>query len=281
LRSSLAGLLDRLRDRGSDLTPDEAAHRSAVTAARRALREAESRHAARVRAARQELRRAEQAHATSVRSAGKELRRAEREAEGALGEAGRRLPGAAAAQELGVYGTFILFQDRLDTGFGIVPLTSSFRAYVAPMTALAQALSETHPPTRIVDARGRPRRRPSPKRTYLVLHGEDVRLLVESRDEEAARSFAELVRVAALNVDRITNARREAEAGREGQLAGVRLEHAARIEDARERLETAEGDRAEIEAATRTLAEVEADTAEIDRLREELAAVERLEEPAA
>jgi hypothetical protein len=215
-----------------------------------------------------------------VRSAGKDLRRAEREAAGAVGEAGRKLPVAAAAQELGAYGTFLLFQDRIDTGFGIVPLTSSFRAYVAPMTALAQALSETSPPTRIVDTTGRPRRRLTAKRMYLVLHGEDVRLLVESRDEEAARSFAELVRVAALNVDRITTARREAEAGRESQLAGVRLEHEARIEDARGRLETAEADRADVESATRALAEAEADTAEIDRLREELAAAERVEEPA-
>jgi hypothetical protein len=251
-----------------------------VTAARRALRDAERSHEARVRAARLELRRAEDAHAAAVRTAGKELRRAERAAEGAVGEAGRKLPVAAGAQELGGYGTFILFQDRIDTGFGIVPLTPTFRAYVAPMTALAQALSETNPPTRIVDARGRARRRLTAKRMYLVLHGEDVRLLVESRDEEAARSFADLVRVAALNVDRITTARREFDQDRERRLAGVRLEHEADLEGARERLETAEAERAEIEAAARALAEVEADTAEIDRLREELAAAERVEEPA-
>jgi hypothetical protein len=188
-RSSLAQLSERIRLSRSDLTPEEATHRSEVAAACRRLHDAGQRHATRVRAAKRQLHDAERAHASVLRSARKDVQRAERTAEGAIGEAGRKLPRPAEARELGAYGAFLLYEDRLDTGFGIVPLTSSFRAFVAAPPALGQTPPEVGAPDRIVDERGRRRRRLKAKRMYLVLQGVDTRLLVESRDEQAAWAF--------------------------------------------------------------------------------------------
>lgn len=109
---------------------------------------------------------------------------------------------------------------------------------------------------------------------YLALEGGDTRLLVEAKDERAARAFAGLVDVAVLNVDRVVQARRHAGADHEREVADVRRAQAVHVERARGELEVAVADRDRVDAAARALADAEADTDDIVERREALATVE-------
>jgi hypothetical protein len=272
--ASLERLPAQLRLPRSELTPEEKAHREELTTARRALRDAERRHASRVKSARRQLRGAERAHDAAVRSARKEFEKAEGAAESAVGEVEGRLATVTSGRKLGAFGALVLYEDRLDTGDEVVPLVPWFRALVGPPPALAPS-GEPGEGDRVVDSRGKPRRRLNAKRVYLALQDGDRRLLVEARDEEAARAFAELVNLAALNVDRITRVRNEAGAELDTRLTQVRREQTAAVDQAHAKLLAVQADREAIETAARALADTEADTVEIERLREGLAAVER------
>ena len=187
----------------------------------------------------------------------------------------------SSGRKLGTFGALVVYEDRLDTGDEIVPLPPGFRALVGPPAALAPS-GEPGDGDRVVDGRGKPRRHLDAKRVYLALQDGDRRLLVEARDEDAARAFAELVNLAALNVDRITRVRSEAGAELDTRLMQVRREQTAVVDQVHAKLLATEADREAIETATRALADTEADTAEVERRREELAAVERAaDEPTA
>ena len=279
--ASLERLPAQLRLPRSELTPEEKAHREKLTAARRALKAAERKHASRVRTARRQLRGAERAHDAAVRSARKALEKSERAAAAAVTDVEGRLATVSSGRKLGTFGPLVVYEDRLDTGDEIVPLPPGFRALVGPPAALAPS-GEPGDGDRVVDGRGKPRRHLDAKRVYLALQDGDRRLLVEARDEDAARAFAELVNLAALNVDRITRVRSEAGAELDTRLTQVRREQTAVVDQAHAKLLAVQSDREAIETATRALADTEADTAEIERRREELAAVERAaDEPTA
>jgi hypothetical protein len=257
----------------TELTPEDRAHRDAVDAARRDLRGAERRHASAVKAARRELRDAERAHSSAVSSARKQLAKAERTAESIVGEIEGRLSSVSQGRKLAALGALVLYEDRLDTSDEVVRLTPTFRAWVGPPGAFPPSPEPAG--ERIVDSRGRPRRRLNAKRVYLALEDGYRRLLVEARDEQEARAFAELVNVAALNVNRVSRVRDEAGVELDARLRTTRREQTALVDHAHARLLEAEADREAVENAARALADVEADTAEVERLREALAAVER------
>jgi hypothetical protein len=207
-----------------------------------------------------------------VRSAEKALRDAERTATTAVGRAEHRLVAATGTRELARYGALRLFEDRIDTGHEVILLAPGFRAFVGPVPVVARTGAEAGIPHRVLGARGA---RLRDDRMYLALEGGDTRLLVEAKDEDAARSFAEVVDVAALNVDRVARARRHAGTDHEREVASVRSSQAAHVERAREALAAVELDRDRVETAARALAEAEADVAEVLERREALAAVER------
>ena len=129
----------------------------------------------------------------------------------------------------------VVYEDRLDTGDEILPLPPGFRALVGPPAALAPS-GEPGDGDRVVDGRGKPRRHLDAKRVYLALQDGDRRLLVEARDEDAARAFAELVNLAALNVDRITRVRSEAGAELDTRLMQVRREQTAVVDQVHAKL---------------------------------------------
>jgi hypothetical protein len=276
---AVEGLLNRLRDPGPELTPEERVRRAAVGVALRGLSEAEREHASRVRTARQTLRRTERAHRAAVEAAGKKLRKAERTAASAIADVEHKRVAATSPRELGRYGSLRVFEDHIDTGTGTVPLAPESRAVIGPVSVLARTLPESGVPDRVIDVKGRYRSRSwiRSDRIYLALECPRTRLLVEVRDESEAREFAALVNVAVLNVDRLIRARHEAQMDLDRQVGEVREEQRAAVEEARSQLEAVEAGRDPVEAAADALAAAEADTGEIVRRREQLAAIERAE----
>lgn len=264
----------------NQLAPEQPEREAALKEARRALRKAEKAYASRVKERRRALAGAGRAHRRAVREAARELRAAERSRKAPIHRAEEELAHARTGQELARYGPFALFEDRIETPEGEVPVSRGIKAIVDTAHHLLQreqavARLDTRPAD-LGALRALERRARRPRR--------DLHLLLETprfvsvapckRQDARAREFAQRVNVAALNAATFARGRHEAIADAERALAQLREECAAAVERAKRKLGDVEADTAAVEEARRALAEAEAATAEIETRRSALRALE-------
>lgn len=242
--------------------------------AKRELRKAEKAHASRVRERRRALARARRAHARAVREAARELRAAERSGEAPIHRAEEEVAHARVGHELARYGPFALFEDRIETPEGEVPVSRGIKAIVDTAHdlllrehAIGRFGAADLAALRVLERRtGRSR-----QGLYLLLETPRFVSVASCKREAArAREFAQRVNVAALNAAAGAGGRHEAVAEAERALAQLRERRAAAVERAQRRLADMEADTAAVEEARKALTEVEADTAEIETRRSAL-----------
>jgi hypothetical protein len=252
---------------------EEQAHRDALQRARRKLRDATRAHRRRVRDARRALRKAERAHGHTVRQARRRLTKAEHARERAVHDGERSLAQMRPARELARLGPFRLFEDRLETPSGPLPVSGAGAA-VVPGNVVARSGFVTAAGT-ILRANGRPRLRKGPNahRLYLVVERADGCRVVEVQDEWAARDFAAALNVASLNAGRLARERDAAGAEAREHLAALRRQHDTDVLAACAELAAVEGDRQTVEAAERVLEDSVADTGDVLRARAQLDAL--------
>ena len=255
------------------VSEEEQARRDALERARRELRDVTRAHRRRVRAATRALRKAERAHGRTVRQARQRLAKAERARERAIHDGERSLAEVRPARELAQLGSFRLFEDRLETRAGAMPVSGAGAA-VVPGNVVARSGFVTAAGT-ILRANGRPRVRKTPNahRLYLVVERAEGCCVVEVHDEWAARDFAAALNVASLNAGRLARERDATGAEARERLAALRRQHDTAVLGADAELAAAEGDRQAVEAAERALEDAVADTGDVVRARAQLEAL--------
>ena len=263
----LGMLADRARRAGS---PAERA--LALLAARAAVAFALAVLAARVVHARAFVlvRRAQ--HRRRCLLAERQLRKAKREAEALVAQAEKRLQAVRRTRQLSKYGSFELFDDRLQGPDWELSLPS-VRAVVVP-------------PDAVINRGGGTERFPLPDAAG---HGRRNRLVVQSRKgvsaqecgprDEQAKDFARLLNVAALNASNFDRQRRAETEAATRSLEDAEAMAQQQIAEARARRNATQRDTSSIEDARNQVVRAAHETIALERRRELLAQVRARRRP--
>jgi hypothetical protein len=229
--------------------------RAAIKEAKRSLDEAQKSYKRRVKEARDELSRAEQSREQTLREARRKLQDSQNAYDKRVASALISLDQARTGERLGMHGEVELYDNRLESAEGVVPLSTEIKASV--------------------DSSGELTSNSDTRELYLTLDTPKYQRVISCGPGDSAkvREFAAAINTAAKNADERIHEHEVRLRAAEQEAADAKQDRAA-ITAAQGRVDEVERDTASVDAARDRLVQIEADTSEIDARGAEVLAID-------
>ena len=229
--------------------------RAAIKEAKRALDDAQKSYKRRVKEARDELSGAEQARERELSGARRELQDTQKAYDKRVAAASKRLGQARKGELLGSYGAVQLYDNRLESPEGEVPLSTEIKASV--------------------ESSGEQTSKSDSRELYLTLDTPQYETVIKCKPADTAkvRELAAAINTAAKNAEARIREHDDRLRAADQEAADAKQDSSA-ITAAQERVNSVELNTATVDAARERLAQVEADTSEIDARGAEILAID-------